>query len=97
MPISRRQFDLGITPLVEEWMEKLYDFLAEHKNQAYSEKELAKSLEADSSVTEIGLLSHALKILVTTDALDSKIVDEETYYAFQLAVEKGTWRAAVPF
>jgi hypothetical protein len=97
MPISRRQFELGITPQVEEWMEKLYDFLAERKNQAYSEKELAKSLEAPSSVTETGLISYALKILITTYALDSKVVEGETYYAFQQFVEKGTWRTLAPF
>ncbi|MBI4311935.1 MAG: hypothetical protein HY681_09145 [Chloroflexi bacterium] len=97
MPISRRQFELGITPQVEEWMGKLYDFLADHRNQAYSEKELTMSLQVNPSVMETGLLEYALKVLVATDAVDSRIVDGETYYAFQQAVEKGTWRSAVPF
>ncbi|MEK7777623.1 MAG: hypothetical protein AAB303_03245 [Chloroflexota bacterium] len=40
MPITRRQFELGIAPAIEEWMEKLYDFLREHKDQAYTAGEL---------------------------------------------------------
>ena len=43
MPITRKQFELEINSKTSEWMRKIHKLLAEHKDQAFSAKELYKS------------------------------------------------------
>lgn len=40
MPITRKQFELEIDTKTEEWMKKIHGFLAERKDEAFSEAEL---------------------------------------------------------
>jgi len=44
MPITRRQFDLGIDNRIEGWMRKIHAFLAEHKDEAFNAAELKLEL-----------------------------------------------------
>ncbi|MBI4340032.1 MAG: hypothetical protein HY680_08795 [Chloroflexi bacterium] len=44
MPITRRQFELSINPDIEEWMTRIYDFLHNQKEQAFSQLELQTGL-----------------------------------------------------
>ncbi len=43
MPITRRQFELGINSDVEAWMRRIYAFLAERPKEAFSVVEIAKA------------------------------------------------------
>ena len=44
MPLTRKQFELGIDKHVEEWMRRIYSYLSQHKEEAFTEDELAKGL-----------------------------------------------------
>ncbi len=47
MPITRRQFDLGIDPTLEQWMTRIHKFLEDHRNEAFSEPDLKVRLSTD--------------------------------------------------
>jgi len=58
MPISRRQFDLGINKEIESWMSRIDEFLAQHPSEAFSATELAKQFglpELDIPVRGVAL------------------------------------------
>lgn len=40
MPITRQQFELGIDRTLEELMEKIHAYLAEHRQEAFARDEL---------------------------------------------------------
>jgi len=42
MPITRRQFEMGIDNRIEEWMEKIRAYLCEHRDEAFAKEELRK-------------------------------------------------------
>ena len=44
MPITRRQFDLGIDEAVERWMINIHGFLSRNKEQAFSAEDLWKNV-----------------------------------------------------
>lgn len=47
MPITRRQFELGIDDLIATWMTKVHAFLSRNRDQAFTEKEIAEALKDD--------------------------------------------------
>lgn len=79
MPITRRQFELGIDEPIAEWMKKIRDFLAAHKTEAYCLEELADHF--DFREVEAGQWSAELKRTV-----ENPKIGEAT--AFGLALEK---------
>ena len=99
MPITRRQFELGIDPAIEEWMEKLYDFLKDHKAEAYSADELEATFRVAPTTTalfvtrspEQDALGRALAALLEIRAIDTREVRGVTYYAFKRPVDKSNW------
>ncbi|MCZ6615397.1 MAG: hypothetical protein O6920_06425 [Chloroflexi bacterium] len=91
MPITKRQFELGINLDVEEWMEKIYDHLAEHKDEAYSSDELASVLGVESDFRAREIIGHALVVLAQLGAVDIREVRLTKYYTFQLPFKKGDW------
>ena len=92
MPITGRQFDLGITPEIEEWMRRIYEFLSTHPGEAYSLDELEQALlnvEPDHLSTtdflkqaaEERRFQNALEKLVDNNVLRGAEVDGVAYFA----------------
>lgn len=44
MPLTRKQFELGIDRQIEESMSRIYSYLSLHKEEAFTEEELAAGL-----------------------------------------------------
>lgn len=100
MPITRKQFELGIDSPVQDWMNKLYDFLAARKEQAFAEDELAdelngwdpkqKELKArvpSLVVRPLGDFKLALEKLVETRAVGVRRIKETAYYSHSRPLE----------
>ena len=86
MPISRRQFNLGINNELKDWMEKLYTVLQQNKETAYTQEELEELLEVNA--TSIGLesnaqtaLDKALERLITMNCAESREINGTLYFA----------------
>lgn len=92
MPITRKQFDLGIDHLIERWMLKIHELLSQHRDKAYSEEELKAALSylpiAEGTIAELAHVKRrhpaeaALEKLVELGAIEARIVESKTYYAY---------------
>lgn len=80
-------------------MSKVYDFLESNRGEAYSLTELVNhfALPSQDAQAITPFIRASVERLVGVGALGYAIVRDETYYAFQQAVEKGTWRTLAPF
>ena len=111
MPLTKRQFELGITDDVEHWMRLVYNLLAEHKDLAYSQEEIIANLLGESpSPDETGLsreyekyrdhlhnVGRALGVLVEIGAVEQRKVGYQEYYAFQQELDTDSWNRKRPF
>ena len=92
MPITRKQFDLGIDEDIQRWMRRVYPFLEKRREEAYSKTELIREWpELDRDGTEMALFDHALDALVRVGAFESRWVGKTTYYLHREEVDMGTW------
>ena len=95
MPITRKQFELGIDDVVEAWMRKVHAVLSEDRNSAFTQSELRKALARDlgefyNVSPEMALklyrpeepLILALEKLVALGSADARVVRGKKYYAF---------------
>lgn len=93
MPITRKQFELGIDAQIEAWMAKIHFFLADHKDEAFAGFELAEQLDGFSQEykafrlkgVSIGpmfdsVFELALEKLLETGAVDTRLIRGESYY-----------------
>ncbi len=94
MPITAKQFELGIDSVIEDWMRRIHEFLVAHRQEAFTVAELAEQLNGLDKQFErfkskgieteprfqAGFLV-ALDKLAETGAADSRIVRGERYYA----------------
>jgi len=98
MPITRKQFDLGIDSEIERWMREVHEYLGQNRDMAYSASDLDAALEtafprADFE-GEIDVLEDifpaqprrrlqiALEKLVALGAIEARVVDSQAYYAY---------------
>lgn len=86
MPITRKQFELGIDSTVEDWMEKIYTFLDQNKTQAFNSSEIGAALDAPSNYGEMGYaqeraFNSALEKLVEMNAVNEREVEGTIYFA----------------
>ena len=88
MPITGKQFELGIDSVMEGWMRRIHQFLTSHKEEAFTVVELAKELNGmPQKYQQLGELAvdEAFKValdkLVEIGAVDSRIIRRERYYA----------------
>ena len=89
MPISRTHFELGITGEIEDWMKKIYTFLAENEEMAYTQEEIADALgvkEVNGWATQgelkaIELFGKALEMLDAIDCIESREIGGIHYFA----------------
>ena len=71
MPITKRQFELGIDEDIQEWMRTIYDLLEADREIAFSSEELRDdSLGNSYESSERAKLDRALKVLVQIGAVD---------------------------
>ncbi len=47
MPITRKQFEMGIDPKIEEWMKEIHSFLAQDKDTAFKKGELWEAIRGE--------------------------------------------------
>ena len=90
MPITRRQFELGIDDEAEGLMVKIYDFLEGHRDVAFNREEIAKEIGLKD--IHYGRFASALGALQVIRALQSRYAGLDTYYAFDEEVNKSTWQ-----
>lgn len=102
MPITKRQFDMGIDDNVEALMGSISDFLQANKENAYSSLEIKQViLETRQSFNTtqkrgsvdptVSSRNRALEKLVEIGCIEARIIAGTTYYSFKLAVDKKTW------
>ena len=96
MPLTRRQFELGINEEAEDWMRQAYQSLEQHRDLAYSAKELAEDIlgDAAASYNKSNKLERALDVLAEIGAVDKGKVDGTDYYAYLQDFDTGTWKSA---
>lgn len=85
MPIRRDAFERGLDDLDE----RVCQFLEQHKDAAYSPKEIAEALGVDLSPF-LAALSFELRLnrLATQDVILSKAAGGGTYYAARLVKQQ---------
>ena len=94
MPLTKRQFEMGVDEEGERWMRQVYDLLAEHRELAYSAEELRRTVMGDLHVvTQTGKFKRALEVLVGIGAVDQREVDGTEYYAFWREFDTNTWKS----
>jgi hypothetical protein len=96
MPLTKRQFELGIDEEGEDWMRQVYRLLAEHRDLAYSSEELLETIFGNSisAAANSSKFNLSLEILAEIGAVDKREVDRTDYYAFLQEFDTGTWYSA---
>jgi len=87
MPITRRQFELGIDFGILQWMEKIHAFLSAHKAEAFTRSELAVTLgisaqrmfELKRQAEDFDL---ALEKLTEVGAVEARRIKDILYYSY---------------
>ena len=92
MPLTKRQFNLGIEHQTEDWMRRVYELLASDRGHAYSSRELLDKLRGRAH-TSSAKLPRALEVLVGIGAVETREVDGTYYYTFHREVDQATWEA----
>ena len=93
MPLTRRQFELGIDDEIENWMRQIYDLMANHRDLAYSSHEISQVVLGESpQLLKLETLPLALNVLTEIGALDERKVAGMYYYKFRQAFDTNTWR-----
>ena len=85
MPITRKQFEVGIDPKIEEWMKTIHSFLYEHKNEGFTEEELREQYRPTLFES---LSDEKKKFLETRRSRDPFHILSDENRAFELALEK---------
>ena len=100
MPLTKRQFELGITDEVENWMRAVYNLLGGHKELAYSQQEIIDSLLGEEPISGDSYLEysrgsrnieHSLGVLAGIGAVERRKVGYQEYYVFQQELDTDSW------
>ena len=98
MPVTKRQFELGVTAECEQIMRSAYQFLSARSDYAYSLAEIAEGLVQELPPEQVALnLDKAIEVLVGLFAIDQRKLGHETdevdYYAVLQEFDTGTWKS----
>ena len=91
MPLTKRQFKLGVDEEAENWMRLVYKLLANNKELAYSENELGEQVLNEISVFDLlgtaeqTKFRNVLDVLVSIEAVEKRDVAGTNYYAYNTA------------
>ena len=92
MPLTRRQFELGIDEESEQWMRQVYRLLADHPDLAYSAAELYQDVVGESpELTKTKKFDHTLFILGEIGGVDVRVLDGSHYFAFLEELDTAGW------
>jgi len=98
MPLTIRQFELGIDEDIENWMRHIYELLEGNRELAYSFEELLQNFLGTSYQSVLReKLNRALDVLVMIGAVDKREVTRTDYYAFRREIDVDSWEPTVPF
>ena len=93
MPITKRQFQLGIDDHIDSLMRQVYDLLVSNPEAAFSTLELQEALLGQSpSHGQYQALDVALDTLGRIRAIEKRTVSRENYYAFSSKFEVENWK-----
>ena len=100
MPLTRRQFELGIDDEGESWMRQVYELLSSRKELAYSRRELGqhvldrpgKSDVFDKDATMRAKFERGLEILQVLGAIEKRELGDTDYYAFYEGIDTISWQ-----
>ena len=92
MPLSRRQFELGIDEESEQWMRQAYRLLSDNSDLAYSAAELYKEVVGESpDLSNKKKFDHTLFILGEIGGIDVRVLDGSHYFAFLEELDTADW------
>jgi hypothetical protein len=96
MPLTKRQFDLGVDEEGENIMRQVYELLAAHSDLAYSIQELHDAIRGPLLVDTrwTGRVMRAVEVLVGIGAVEEREVAGNVYFAFLQEFDTGTWMSA---
>ena len=94
MPITRRQFDLGVDDAIEERMRDVCSFLGNHRSEAYRFREMEQAL-AIIGPGDRRTLKASLLTLERVGAIQQRKVRPGSYSAFWHEVDAETWEARI--
>ena len=95
MPLSIRQFDLGINEDIESLMREVYWMLIRNPELAYSSMELRQAILGDSvEVANSESFGRALEVLAELRAVERRWVNNEAFYAFNREFDTEFWEPA---
>ena len=100
MPLTKRQFELGLDEEGESLMRQVYDLLASHQELAYSLQELEDAFlgQAIPPGPKVGRFRRAVEVLVEIGAVDQREVAGVDYHAFLQDFDTNTWKSVkLPF
>ena len=93
MPLTKRQFELGVDAEAEEWMRQVYALLERQQESAFSVEELQQTLLGDSrDIAREEKFGAALRALVEVQAVKQGFVKDQQYYAHGQEVDTTTWK-----
>ena len=90
LPLTKRQFELGVYDETESLMYLVYELLSRNKHLAYSEGELLEMYKGNRE-SRVDQLRRALEELTGMGAVESRKIDGTLYYAFRREVDPTTW------
>ncbi len=82
MPITRKQFELGVDEEITDFMRKIHGFLSVHKNEAYNIDEISNMVLGGPNPFITLKIRRALDKLVEIDAVQERTIKDNKYYAF---------------
>ena len=96
MPLTKRQFELGLDEEAEDWMRQAYQLLEQNRDLAYSAKELGEAVlgAAAGFLDQSKKLERVLDVLAEIGAVDKGTVAGTDYYAYLQDFDTGTWKSA---
>jgi hypothetical protein len=88
MPITRRQFELGIDEGIERFMRSIHAQLSLARRSAFSKSELARAVGLpqdydDSLIFARHPFDIALEKLVEIGAAEAKVLNSTVYYVYR--------------
>ena len=88
MPITKRQFELGIDDEMAKLMERIYALLSAGPEVAYNSTEILPQV----GNPDVGRLEATLEALRMVGAIEKRLVNDAPYYAFLGEVDTKTWQ-----
>ena len=99
MPLTKRQFELGVGEETEILMRTIYSILAKDREHAYGREELFQKVSSDP-VTDFTeqrkeKIGRALDVLVRIGAVELREVVGTSYYTFYQEADQSTWELKI--